>query len=94
MEQRKKQILLEKLTEYNETVNNMSKFKLNAREENLFCDIMQQFAEEYHTAQLSQYNVSGRSEQLPNSCECDNVETFNGWGNEKCIRCIDCGRVW
>lgn len=28
------------------------------------------------------------------SCECDNVETFNGWSNEKCIRCIDCGRVW
>jgi hypothetical protein len=39
-------------------------------------------------------DVSGRSELLPNSCECDNVETFNGWGNEKCIRCIDCGRVW
>lgn len=39
-------------------------------------------------------DVSGRSEQLSNSCECDNVETFNGWGNEKCIRCIDCGRVW
>lgn len=28
------------------------------------------------------------------SCKCDNVETYNGWGNEKCIRCIDCGRVW
>lgn len=39
-------------------------------------------------------DVVGRSEQLSNSCECDNVETFNGWGNEKCIRCIDCGRVW
>lgn len=38
--------------------------------------------------------VSGQSEQLPKSCECDNVEIFNGWGNEKCIRCIDCGRVW
>lgn len=43
---------------------------------------------------LRQFDVSGRIEQLPNSCECDNVETFNGWGNEKCIRCIDCGRVW
>lgn len=43
---------------------------------------------------LRQPDVSGRSEQLPNSCECDNVETFNGWGNEKCFRCIDCGRVW
>ena len=43
---------------------------------------------------LSLFAVSGQSEQLPNSCECDNVETFNGWGNEKCIRCIDCGRVW
>lgn len=38
--------------------------------------------------------VSGRSEQSPNSCECDNVETFNGWGNEKCFRCIKCGRIW
>lgn len=44
--------------------------------------------------ELLQPAVSGRSEQLPNSCECDNVETFNGWGNEKCFRCIDCGRVW
>lgn len=58
MEERKKQILLERLTEYNETVNKMSKFQLNKREENLFCDIMQQFAEEYHAEQLRQYNVS------------------------------------
>ena len=41
-----------------------------------------------------QCNVSGRSEQLPNTCECDNVETYNGWGNEPCCRCLDCGRVW
>lgn len=45
-------------------------------------------------AYLRIHDVVGRSEQLPNSCECDNVETFNGWGNEKCFRCIDCGRVW
>jgi hypothetical protein len=38
--------------------------------------------------------VSGQSQQLPKSCECDNVETFKGWGNEKCYRCKDCGRVW
>lgn len=44
--------------------------------------------------ELLQPAVSGQSEQLPNSCECDNVETFNGWGNEKCFRCVDCGRVW
>jgi hypothetical protein len=48
----------------------------------------------YESEQLNKHAVSGQSEQLPNSCECDNVETFNGWGNEKCIRCIDCGRVW
>lgn len=40
------------------------------------------------------FSVSGRSEQLSNTCECDNVETYNGWGNEPCVRCIDCGRVW
>jgi hypothetical protein len=50
--------------------------------------------ETYESEQLNKHAVSGQSEQLPNSCECDNVETFNGWGNEKCIRCIDCGRVW
>lgn len=64
MEERKKQILLEKLTEYNKTVNNISKFQLNKREENLFCEIMQQFADEYHSEQLHQYNVSGQREQL------------------------------
>lgn len=64
MEERKKQILIGRLTEYNETVNNISKFQLNKREENLFCDIMQQFAEEYHAEQLRQPLVSGRSEQL------------------------------
>jgi hypothetical protein len=48
---------------------------------------------EEQAEQLRKHAVSGQSEQLPNSCECDNVETFNGWGNEKCIRCIDCGRV-
>ena len=60
----KKQILLDKLTEYNKAVNDMSKFKLNTKEENLFCDIMQKYAEEYHSEQLRQYNVVGRSEQL------------------------------
>lgn len=88
MEQRKKQILLERLTEYNKTVNNMSKFKLNTKEENLFCDIMQQFAEEYHTEQLRQSNIVGRSEQCNhvyqrverggefqgNQCECGELE--------------------
>lgn len=59
MEERKKQILLEKLTEYNKTVNDINKFQLNKREENLFCTIMQQFADEYHSKQLRQYNVSG-----------------------------------
>lgn len=72
MEERKKQILLERLTEYNETVNNVSKFQLNKREENLFCDIMQQFAEEYHIEQLRQYNVSGRSEQFYCASDKDN----------------------
>jgi len=43
--------------------------------------------------QLNISDVSLQSEQLP-SCECENVETYNGWGNEKCFRCIDCGRVW
>lgn len=64
MEERKKQILIGRLTEYNETVNNISKFQLNKREENLFCDIMQQFAEEYHNEQLRQYNVGRQSELL------------------------------
>lgn len=57
--------------------------------------IVKRFRElECEVNKLSLGAVSGQSEQLPNSCECDNVETFNGWGNEKCIRCIDCGRVW
>lgn len=49
---------------------------------------------EEHNEAFRQCNVSGRSEQLPNTCECDNVETYNGWGNEPCVRCLDCGRVW
>lgn len=36
---------------------------------------------------------AGQSEQLP-SCECDNVEVFYGWGNQKCFSCKDCGRTW
>jgi len=54
MEERKKLILLEKITEYNKTVNDIIKFQLNKREENLFCDIMQKFAEEYHSERLRQ----------------------------------------
>lgn len=64
MEEIKKQILLINLANYNETVNNMSKFKLNDREIKLFCDIMQQFAEKYHTEQLRTHDVVGQSEQL------------------------------
>lgn len=64
MEEIKKQILLINLANYNETVNNMSKFKLNDREINLFCDIMQQFAEKYHAEQLRIHDVVGQSEQL------------------------------
>lgn len=64
MEEIKKQILQLNIANYNETVNNMSKFKLNDREINLFCDIMQQFAEKYHTEQLRIHDVVGRSEQF------------------------------
>lgn len=64
MEEIKKQILLINLANYNETANNMSKFKLNDREINLFCDIMQQFAEKYHTEQLRIHDIVGQSEQL------------------------------
>ena len=87
MEQRKKQILLERLTEYNKTVNNMSKFKLNTKEENLFCDIMQQFAEEYHTEQLRQSNIVGRSEQFYCTCSRAKGLDHDEDGMPYCIEC-------
>lgn len=87
MEEIKKQILLINLANYNETVNNMSKFKLNDREINLFCDIMQQFAEKYHTEQLRIHDAVGRSEQLV----CDNhyadLEHFMNYSESICKTC-------
>ena len=82
MEERKKQILLEKLTEYNKTVNNISKFQLNKREENLFCEIMQQFADEYHSEQLRQCNVSG---QLPAFLYEDEGEIRIGYNGDTVV---------
>ena len=87
MEERKKQILLEKLAEYNKTVNDISKFQLNKREENLFCDIMQKFAEEYHSEQLCQYNVVGRSEQL-----CEHPRSERSYIGQNKLRCNKCGK--
>lgn len=75
MEEIKKQILLINLANYNETVNNMSKFKLNDREIKLFCDIMQQFAEKYHTEQLRTHDVVERREQLV--CDCVKCKPFH-----------------
>jgi len=64
MEEIKKQILLINLANYNEKVNNVSKFKLNDKEVNLFCDIMQQFAEKYHAEQLRIHDVGQQRELL------------------------------
>tara|TARA_B100000809_G_scaffold234975_1_gene252872 strand:+ start:364 stop:645 length:282 start_codon:yes stop_codon:yes gene_type:complete len=56
--------LIDTVGRYNLTVNNISKFQFSEKETNLFCEMMNEFAEEYHKQQLALNLVVGQSEQL------------------------------
>jgi len=49
--------LVDTIGRYNLSVNNINKFQFNAREEQLFCVMMQEFAEEYHKEQSKLFGV-------------------------------------